>query len=70
MARLNYDSELKFVSESLEQNAEKSWAKDSHVPAIKGVPGLRLAAVATRNERSAREAAQAFGAERWFSDPL
>ncbi len=33
-------------------NAEKSWAKDSHVPAIKGVPGLRLAAVATRNERS------------------
>jgi predicted dehydrogenase len=51
-------------------NAEKSWAKDSHVPAIKGVPGLRLAAVATRNERSAREAAQAFGAERWFSDPF
>jgi predicted dehydrogenase len=26
--------------------------------------------VATRNERSAREAAQAFGAERWFSDPF
>ena len=51
-------------------NAEKSWAKDSHVPAIKGVPGLRLAAVATRNERSAREAAQAFGTERWFSDPF
>ena len=51
-------------------NAEKSWAKDSHVPAIKGVPGPRLAAVATRNERSAREAAQAFGAERWFSDPF
>jgi predicted dehydrogenase len=42
----------------------------SHVPAAKGIPGLRLAAVATRNERSAREAAQAFGAERWFSDPL
>jgi predicted dehydrogenase len=51
-------------------NAEKSWAKASHVPAIKGVPGLRLAAVATRNERSAREAAQAFGAERWLSDPF
>jgi predicted dehydrogenase len=51
-------------------NAEKSWAKDSHVPAIKGVPGLRLAAVATRNERSAREAAQTFSAERWFSDPF
>jgi predicted dehydrogenase len=51
-------------------NAENSWAKVSHVPAIKGIPGLRLAAVATRNERSAREAAQAFGAERWFSDPF
>jgi len=50
-------------------NAEKSWAKVSHVPAIKGVPGLRLVAVATRNERSAWEAAQAFGADRWFSDP-
>jgi predicted dehydrogenase len=51
-------------------NAEKSWAKVSHVPAIKGLPGLRLAAVATRNDRSAREAAQAFGAERWLSDPF
>jgi predicted dehydrogenase len=26
--------------------------------------------VATRNEQSAREAAEVFGAERWFSDPL
>jgi predicted dehydrogenase len=51
-------------------NAEKSWAKVSHVPAIKGLPGLRLAAVATRNARSAREAALVFGAERWFSDPF
>jgi predicted dehydrogenase len=51
-------------------NAENSWSKVSHVPAIKGVPDLRLAAVATRNERSAREAAQAFGAERWLSDPF
>jgi predicted dehydrogenase len=42
----------------------------SHVPAINALPGLRLAAVATRNERSAREAAEAFGADRWFSDPF
>lgn len=42
----------------------------SHVPAIKGLTGLKLAAVATRNEQSAREAAEAFGADRWFSDPL
>jgi predicted dehydrogenase len=31
----------------------------SHVPAINGLPGLKLAAVATRNEQSAREAAEA-----------
>ena len=46
----------------------KSWATVSHVAAINGLPGLRLAAVATRNEQSAREAAEAFGADRWFSD--
>jgi predicted dehydrogenase len=42
----------------------------SHVPAINGLPGLKLAAVATRNEQIAREAAEAFGADRWFSDPF
>jgi predicted dehydrogenase len=47
-----------------------SWAKLSHVLAIKGLPGARLAAVATRSERSAREAAEAFGADRWYSDPF
>ena len=51
-------------------NAQRSWANVSHVPAINGVSGLRLAAVATRNEQSARKAAEAFGADRWFSDPL
>jgi predicted dehydrogenase len=51
-------------------NANNGWAKVSHVPAINGLPGLKLAAVATRNEQSAREAAEAFGAERWFSDPF
>jgi predicted dehydrogenase len=47
----------------------KSRATVSHVPAITGLPGLKLAAVARRNEQSAREAAEAFGADRWFSDP-
>ncbi|MGL4961036.1 MAG: Gfo/Idh/MocA family protein [Inquilinus sp.] len=47
-----------------------SWAKLSHIPAIKGLPGVKLAAVATRNEQSAREAAEAFGADRSFSDPF
>jgi predicted dehydrogenase len=51
-------------------DTQTSWAKFSHVPAIKSLPGLKLAAVATRNERSAREAAEAFGADRWFSDPV
>jgi predicted dehydrogenase len=51
-------------------NSKASWAKVSHIPAINGLPGLVLAAVATRNEQSAREAAEAFGAERWFSDPF
>ena len=51
-------------------NAGKSWANVSHVPAINGLPGLKLAAVATRNKHSAREAAEAFGADHWFSDPF
>jgi predicted dehydrogenase len=51
-------------------NAKSSWAKLSHIPAINGLPGLKLAAVATRNEQSAREAAEVFSADRWFSDPF
>jgi predicted dehydrogenase len=51
-------------------DTKASWAKVSHVPAIRGLPGVRLAAMATRSERSAREAAEAFGADRWFSDPF
>jgi len=37
-------------------NKNAGWAKMSHVPAIKSLPGLKLAALATRNEQSAREA--------------
>lgn len=46
-----------------------SWAGASHVPAIQSQPGLQLAAVATRREESAKAAAEAFGAERWYADP-
>ncbi|MEV1044631.1 Gfo/Idh/MocA family oxidoreductase [Streptomyces sp. NPDC049916] len=46
-----------------------SWAGASHVPALAAQPAFRLAAVATRHEESARNAAEAFGAERWFADP-
>jgi len=51
-------------------DTKASWAKVSHVPAINGLSGVKLAAVATRNEQSARQAAEAFGADLWFSDPL
>ena len=51
-------------------NSTASWAKVSHIPAIQSLRGVKLAAVATRNEQSAREAADAFGAEHWFSDPF
>jgi predicted dehydrogenase len=51
-------------------SAGQGWARVSHVPAIKGLSGLKLVAVATRREQTAREAAEAFGADCWFSDPL
>src|SRR5712672_1789664 len=51
-------------------NSTASWAKISHIPAIQSLRGVKLAAVATRNEQSTREAAGAFGAHRWFSDPF
>jgi len=40
------------------------------VPALAQLPGLTLAAVATRSEASARAAATAFGAPLWFDDAL
>ena len=51
-------------------DTKASWAKVSHIPAVNSLPGVKLTAVATRNEQSAREAAEAFGAHRWFSDPF
>jgi predicted dehydrogenase len=36
-------------------DTRSSWAKVSHVPAISCLRGLKLAAVATRSEQSARE---------------
>lgn len=46
-----------------------SWAQLSHIPAIRSLDAVTLAAVATRREDSAREAAAAFGAGKWFADP-
>ncbi|RMQ43344.1 hypothetical protein ALQ04_01162 [Pseudomonas cichorii] len=50
-------------------DTQASWAGLAHIPAIKAQGTLELAAVATRREESAREAAQVFGAERWYGDP-
>lgn len=50
-------------------DTQASWAGASHIPAIQANPSLVLAAVATRREESAKAAAEAFGAERWYADP-
>ncbi|CAM5685817.1 hypothetical protein STENM36S_09395 [Streptomyces tendae] len=50
-------------------DTKASWAGASHIPALAAQPDFHLAGVATRHEESARGAAEAFGAERWFADP-
>ena len=55
---------------TLVRTPKASWAKVSHVPAINSPPDLRLAAIATRKDQSAREPAKSFGADRWFPDPF
>jgi predicted dehydrogenase len=41
-------------------HARFGWAQHSHIPALQALPNFSLAAVATRNEDSAREAARVF----------
>ncbi|MFK3980636.1 Gfo/Idh/MocA family protein [Micromonospora sp. NPDC050397] len=65
-------SSSQFTSEPLRvgivgANPAAGWARVAHVPAIAGNPGLRLTAVATTREATARAAAAAFGAEKWFT---
>ena len=50
-------------------SAERGWAKDSHVPAVQRLTGLRLAAVASGNQAKADAAASAFGARTGYGDP-
>ena len=49
-------------------NARFGSAKDSHIPALRALLNFPLAAVATRNEDRAREAAKAFGARASFGN--
>lgn len=48
-------------------NAERGWARESHVPAVQGLNGLELAAVANKGQAAADAAAQAFGVEKAYS---
>lgn len=50
-------------------NAERGWAREAHVPAIRATSGLTLAAVATRRQETADAAATAFDVPAAFGDP-
>jgi predicted dehydrogenase len=49
-------------------NAERGWARESHVPAVQHVDGLELAAVANKGQAAADAAAEAFGVARAYGD--
>src|SRR5579859_1096094 len=50
-------------------SAKRGWAREGHVPAVQALDGLELAAVATRDQRTADAAAAAFGAGRAYGAP-
>lgn len=47
-------------------NAERGWAKDAHLPALRGSPRFELAGVSARTRENAEAAAKAFGAAHAF----
>ena len=51
-------------------SAERGWAKDSHVPAVHGLDGLELIAVAAGDATKAQAAAKAFSAARGYASGL
>ena len=44
-------------------SADRGWAKISHVPAVQGIAGLELVAVASGSQAKADAAVEAFGAK-------
>src|SRR5690242_6726988 len=50
-------------------NPNHSWAKDSHIPALRRLENLQLAAVATTSRASADAAAAAFDVRAAYDDP-
>ncbi len=51
-------------------SAQGGWARDSHVPAVKGLEGLEFTAVATNSRGTAAAAARAFGVPSAFGSGL
>lgn len=49
-------------------NAERGWARESHVPAVQHLDGLELVAVANKGQAAADAAAAAFGVARAYGD--
>ena len=49
-------------------NAERGWARESHVPAVQHLDGLELAAVANKGQAAADAAATAFGVAKAYGD--
>ncbi len=49
-------------------NAERGWARESHVPAVKNLTGMELAAVANKGQEAADVAAKAFGVGKAYGD--
>lgn len=51
-------------------NAERGWAKDAHIPALKGLPQYAVHAVSARSQEGADAAAIVFGAAKAYGDTL
>ncbi len=50
-------------------SAERGWARESHVPAVQALSGLKLGAIATKSQDTADAAAKVFGARVGYADP-
>ena len=51
-------------------NAQRGWAADAHLPAIRALPGVEIAAVSARTRAIAEEAKALFGASRAYDDSI
>jgi predicted dehydrogenase len=51
-------------------NAERGWARDAHLAAIRAIPGIAIAAVSARTQALADAAEPVFGSPRAYGDSL